>query len=83
MTVEDEGVLISWTAELSEGKDRLVTLKFGAVKDGLKGDALVEERLLLPGITFGAVNIGFQDGQVGLRRLGRNRLDNRILLVYG
>lgn len=63
VTVEDEGVLISWTAELSEGKDRLVTLKFGAVKDGLKGDALVEERLLLPGITFGAVNIGFQDGQ--------------------
>ena len=61
--VEDEGVVISWTAELSDGKDRLVNLKFGAIQDGLKGDAIVEERLLLPGITYGDVNIGFQDGQ--------------------
>ena len=29
----------------------------------MKGDAIVEERLLLPGITYGSVNIGFQDGQ--------------------
>ena len=29
----------------------------------MKGDAIVEERLLLPGITYGNVNIGFQDGQ--------------------
>ncbi|MGB2237482.1 MAG: hypothetical protein ACPH4H_07780, partial [Candidatus Poseidoniaceae archaeon] len=61
--IEDEGVVISWSAELSEGKDRLVKLKFGAIQDGLKGDAIVEERLLLPGITYGNVNIGFQDGQ--------------------
>ena len=61
--VEDEGVLISWSAELSEGKDRLVNLKFGAIQDGLKSDAIIEERLLLPGITYGEVNIGFQDGQ--------------------
>ncbi len=61
--VEDEGVVISWSAELSEGKDRLVNLKFGAIQDGLKGDAIIEERLLLPGITYGDVNIGFQDGQ--------------------
>ena len=61
--VEDEGVLISWSAELSEGKDRLVNLKFGAIQDGLKSDAIIEERLLLPGITYGDVNIGFQDGQ--------------------
>jgi uncharacterized protein YbaR (Trm112 family) len=61
--VEDEGVVISWSAELSEGKDRLVNLKFGAIQDGLKSDAIIEERLLLPGITYGDVNIGFQDGQ--------------------
>ncbi len=61
--VEDEGVVISWSAELSEGKDRLVNLKFGAIQDGLKGVGIVEERLLLPGITYGSVNIGFQDGQ--------------------
>ena len=63
VAVEDEGVVISWSAELSEGKDRLVNLKFGAIQDGLKGDAIIEERLLLPGITYGDVNIGFQDGQ--------------------
>ena len=63
MDIEEEGVVISWEAELSEGKDRLVMLKYGAVKDGLKGDAIVEERLLVPGITYGAVNIGFQSGQ--------------------
>ena len=61
--VEEDGVVISWAAELSEGKERLVNLKFGAIQDGLKGDAIVEERLLLPGITYGNVNIGFQDGQ--------------------
>ena len=61
--VEEEGVVVSWSAELSEGKDRLVNLRFGAIQDGLKGDAIVEERLLLPGITYGSVNIGFQDGQ--------------------
>jgi hypothetical protein len=61
--VEDEGVVISWSAELSEGKDRLVNLKFGAIQDGLKSDAIIEERLLLPGTTYGNVNIGFQDGQ--------------------
>ena len=61
--IEEEGVVISWEAELSEGKDRLVMLKYGAMKDGLKGDAIVEERLLVPGITYGAVNIGFQPGQ--------------------
>ena len=61
--VEDEGVVISWSAELSEGKDRLVNLKFGSIQDGLKSDAIIEERLLLPGITYGDVNIGFQDGQ--------------------
>ena len=61
--VEEDGFVISWADELSEGKERLVNLKFGAIQDGLKGDAIVEERLLLPGITYGNVNIGFQDGQ--------------------
>ena len=61
--VKEEGVEISWSAELSEGKNRLVTLKFGAIQDGLKGEPVVEERLLLPGITYGTANIGFQDGQ--------------------
>lgn len=63
VTIEDEGVIVAWAAELSEGKDRLVTLKFGAIQDGLKGDAIIEERLLLPGTTYGSVNLGFQDGQ--------------------
>ena len=63
VNVLEEGVEISWSAELSEGKNRLVTLKFGTIQDGLKGEPILEERLLLPGITYGSVNIGFQDGQ--------------------
>ena len=61
--IEEDGVEISWAVDLSEGRERLVILNFGSIKDGLKGDKIFEERNLLPGITYGVMNIGFQGGQ--------------------
>jgi hypothetical protein len=61
--IADEGIEIAWAVDLSEGRERLVILDFGAIQDGLKGDRIVEERNLLPGITYGSMNIGFQNGQ--------------------
>ena len=63
VNVIEDGVEISWLAQLSEGKERSVILKFGAIKDGIKGEPIIEERLLMPGTTYGTVNIGYQDGQ--------------------
>jgi hypothetical protein len=61
--VKENGVEISWSVELSEGRERMVNLNFGSINDGLKGDAIVEERDILPGKTYGTVVIGFQNGQ--------------------
>ena len=61
--VVDDGVEISWAIDLSEGRERLVILSFGSILDGIKGDKIFEERNLLPGRTFGKVNLGFQSGQ--------------------
>lgn len=61
--VVEDGVEISWKADLADGKERLVFLEFGAIQDGLKTEGITEERLLLPGTTYGSVNIGFQNGQ--------------------
>ena len=61
--VVDDGVEISWAIDLSDGKERLVILSFCSVNDGLKGQKIYEERNLLPGRTFGKMNIGFQNGQ--------------------
>ena len=59
----DTGVEISWSVDLSEGRDRTVIFNFGSINDGLKGPKIIEERNLLPGRTFGSMNIGFQQGQ--------------------
>ena len=61
--VVDEGIEISWAVDLSEGRERLVIIDFGVIQDGLKGERIFEERNLLPGITYGSMNIGFQNGQ--------------------
>ena len=61
--IADEGVEIEWAVDLSEGRERLVIIDFGVIQDGLKGERIVEERNLLPGITYGSMNIGFQNGQ--------------------
>ena len=54
---------ISWSVDLSDGRERLAIIDFGVIQDGLKGEQVFEERILLPGITYGSMNIGFQDGQ--------------------
>ena len=61
--IVDDGIEISWAVDLSEGRERLVILNFGSIQDGLKGEKIFEERNLLPGRTFGQMNIGFQNGQ--------------------
>lgn len=61
--VKENGVEIYWSVDLSEGRERVVLLNFGSVNDGLKSDAIVEERNILPGKTYGSVTIGFQNGQ--------------------
>jgi uncharacterized protein YbaR (Trm112 family) len=61
--VRENGVEIYWSVDLSEGRERVVVLNFGSVNDGLKSDAIIEERNLLPGKTYGSVTIGFQNGQ--------------------
>lgn len=61
--IADEGIEIDWAVDLSEGRERLVIIDFGVIQDGLKGERIIEERNLLPGITYGTMNIGFQNGQ--------------------
>ena len=61
--IVDDGVEISWAVDLSDGRERLVILNFGSIQDGLKSEKIFEERNLLPGRTFGKMNIGFQNGQ--------------------
>ncbi len=61
--VVEDGVEISWAVDLSDGKERLVIFSFCSINDGLKGDKIYEERNILPGRTFGKMNIGFQTGQ--------------------
>jgi len=60
--VGDDGFLISWGVELSEGRDRIVVFNFGSISDNIENEPLVEERNLLPGVTYGVTNIGLQDG---------------------
>ncbi len=60
--VGDDGFLISWSVELSEGRDRIVVFNFGSISDNTENEPLVEERNLLPGVTYGVTDIGFQDG---------------------
>ena len=63
ITTTESGFVVSWSAELSEGRDRAVLFNFGTITDSIKGDSIVEERVLLQGITYGSMNIGFQGGQ--------------------
>jgi hypothetical protein len=63
ISIVEEGIELSWSIDLSEGRDRIVNLNFGVIKDGLKGDTITEERNLLSGITYGSMVIGYQDGQ--------------------
>jgi len=61
--IAEDGIIISWAIDLSEGRDRTVVLNFGTITDGLKSDSIMEERDLMSGRTFGSMNIGHQDGQ--------------------
>jgi hypothetical protein len=61
--IAEDGIIISWAIDLSEGRDRTVVLNFGTITDSLKSDSIMEERDLMSGRTFGSMNIGHQDGQ--------------------
>ena len=61
--IKDGGVEISWSINLTDGRERAVSLSFGSILDGLKGEEISEERILLPGTSYGTTNIGFQKGQ--------------------
>ena len=63
IAIVEDGIKISWTIDLSEGRDRAVTLNFGTLTDSIKGDSITEERTLMSGRTFGTMNIGHQDGK--------------------
>ena len=63
IVIAEDGLIISWAIDLSEGRDRTVILNFGTITDGFKSDSIIEERDLMPGRTFGSMNIGNQDGQ--------------------
>ena len=63
IVIAEDGIIISWAIDLSEGRDRTVILDFGTITDGLKSDSIMEERDLMSGRTFGSMNIGYQDGK--------------------
>ncbi len=63
VSLSDDGLDISWNIDLEDGRDRVVLITFGTIKDGLKEVSLTEERNLLSGRTFGSMTIGVQDGQ--------------------
>ena len=60
--VGDDGIILLWEIELSDGRDRIVVLNFGSLSEGVESEPIVEERNLLPGITYGSIDIGFQNG---------------------
>jgi len=60
--IVEEGIQISWSIDLSEGRSRTVVLNFGTIADSIKGDSITEERNLMPGRTFGTMTLGHQDG---------------------
>ena len=63
VSLSDDGLDIEWTIDLEDGRDRVVLITFGTIKDGLKDVSLTEERSLLSGRTFGSMVINAQEGQ--------------------
>ena len=54
----DQGLEIDWSIELAEGRERLVILEYGTENSGIRTESLQEERVLLPGMTSGSLNLG-------------------------
>ena len=63
VSLSADGLEIDWAIDLGDGRDRVVLITFGTIKDGLKDVSLVEERNLLSGRTFGSMVINAQEGQ--------------------
>ena len=63
VSLSADGLGIDWAIDLGDGRDRVVLITFGTIKDGLKDVSLVEERNLLSGRTFGSMVINAQEGQ--------------------
>lgn len=72
VSLSDDGLDISWSIDLEDGRDRVVLITFGTIKDGLKDVSLTEERSLLSGRTFGSMTIDVQDGQQAYASLAVN-----------
>ena len=54
----DQGLEIDWSIQLAEGRERLVILEYGTENSGIRTESLQEERVLLPGMTSGSLNLG-------------------------
>ena len=63
VSLSSDGLDIDWAIDLGDGRDRVVLITFGTIKDGLKDVSLAEERNLLSGRTFGSMTINAQEGQ--------------------
>ena len=63
VSLSADGLKIDWAIDLADGRDRVILITFGTIKDGLKDVSLVEERNLLSGKTFGSMVINAEEGQ--------------------
>ena len=58
---DQTGHTIDWSIEVTEGKNRTVFLEFGEIADGNKNSLIIEQRNVLPGKSYGSMNLGIVD----------------------
>jgi len=54
----EDGVNIEWAIDLETGIGRDVIIEYGKILDGDRNTLISEERVLLPGVTYGEMNLG-------------------------
>lgn len=55
---QGESTLVDWSIDLASGVPRDVKIEYGSIIDGDKDVLISEERTILPGVTYGDMNLG-------------------------
>ena len=55
---QGESTLVDWSIDLASGVPRDVKIEYGSIIDGDKEVLISEERTILPGVTYGDMNLG-------------------------
>lgn len=54
----DDGISVEWAIDLEAGVGREIIIEYGRILDGDRDTLISEERMILPGVTYGEMNIG-------------------------